>query len=637
MMRRRVTLHDLSKLDGRVPKGRSMSMGNLANHDAMNLGHGRSERHSAGTRGESSGSSTSKKRTSNRSSPTSSTTNQPPPTTRLRTRKVSATSSVPNTTPTSASSKSCKGKGKSKQVEFSRDVVDQPKSPPSKRRLRERAREREREARARLLEEESDLTDVEEVGQSIRAARVGTNLPQISPRRLRSKDKEAGKGKGKVSGVNTVKERRNRKSVDIEETVDDAGDRRKRVAPVRKTNPEIQSLKEEDNSDEQEGEDEDDEDELSDEEEMEEEEEEAQEEEEGEEHTDEDPQEEEVDELVSSASATPPMSQCRRTPLRKRLRPRTRNGSAAPDDGDIEDEGEEDEEGAKETEEAGESGEETESGEEVENGEEDPEGEEDAEGSEDEATIAVEPRKLRSGKVVGDEEDVEMETVEEDIGEEDSETGEEEEAEELEIASEIDVDAEGETDEDEIMEEEVDLTIATAKTLVRLRRDDLIRLCETRDLEPVGTKPQLAEALLHWRDRQAHSSPSSTGTVRPPSTRKRGRKKATSSATTATTTTPVLLRPEHLHDDEPRTPVPDQEKEAEQELELDLESLGLEDREIPPEKLTKLEKIGSGGFKDVFIGKFKGRRVAISEFRGTLSTSELFACLARMRSLNTLA
>lgn len=67
-----------------------------------------------------------------------------------------------------------------------------------------------------------------------------------------------------------------------------------------------------------------------------------------------------------------------------------------------------------------------------------------------------------------------------------------------------------------------------------------------------------------------------------------------------------------MHVTQPRTPDPDpdapsvhligskaREKEREpDELELDLESLGLEDREIPIEKLTKLEKIGSGGFKE---------------------------------------
>lgn len=164
----------------------------------------------------------------------------------------------------------------------------------------------------------------------------------------------------------------------------------------------------------------------------------------------------------------------------------------------------------------------------------------------------------------------------------------------------------------------MDLTVATAKTLTRLRKDDLVRLCESRNLEPVGNKRKLAEALLEWRDRIANgfSSPSSTGTIRPPSTTKRGRKKRTSASTV-----PVLLRSQQVHTDEPRTPVPEKEKD-EPELELDLESLGLEDREIPPEKIQKLEKIGSGGFKDVFIGKFKGRRIAISEFRGTLSASE---------------
>lgn len=159
---------------------------------------------------------------------------------------------------------------------------------------------------------------------------------------------------------------------------------------------------------------------------------------------------------------------------------------------------------------------------------------------------------------------------------------------------------------------------------MRLRRDDLVRLCETRDLAPVGTKPQLAEALLQWRDRQANdfSSPSSSGTARPPSTMKHRRRHTNNKSDAGTP--PVLLRSERVHQDEPKTPVPTNdrvERETEPELELDLGSLGLEDREIPPEKLQKLEKIGSGGFKDVFIGKFKGRKIAISEFRGQLSAS----------------
>ncbi|KAJ6621994.1 kinase-like domain-containing protein [Mycena sp. CBHHK59/15] len=59
------------------------------------------------------------------------------------------------------------------------------------------------------------------------------------------------------------------------------------------------------------------------------------------------------------------------------------------------------------------------------------------------------------------------------------------------------------------------------------------------------------------------------------------------------------------------------------EPKLNLESLGLDNREIPPSKLQKLKKIGSGGFKDVFIGKFSGRRIAISEFRGRLTAMDI--------------
>ena len=165
------------------------------------------------------------------------------------------------------------------------------------------------------------------------------------------------------------------------------------------------------------------------------------------------------------------------------------------------------------------------------------------------------------------------------------------------------------------------MSTATQKTLVRQRRDDLVRLCEARELEVDGTKAQLAYALLEWRDRQRSptSVPSSSSTIRPISN-KNGRKHRSSNKDTP----PVLLRSERVHIDEPLTPqVADDKKDHEQELELDLESLGLEDREIPPDKLVKLERIGSGGFKDVFIGKFRGRKVAISEFRDQLSPSML--------------
>ena len=67
---------------------------------------------------------------------------------------------------------------------------------------------------------------------------------------------------------------------------------------------------------------------------------------------------------------------------------------------------------------------------------------------------------------------------------------------------------------------------------------------------------------------------------------------------------PVLERSDRVHVSQPHTPPVSDRSESvvgvihEEALELDLESLGLEDKEISPEKLVKLEKIGSGGFKE---------------------------------------
>lgn len=331
--------------------------------------------------------------------------------------------------------------------------------------------------------------------------------------------------------------------------------------------------------------------------------------------------EEEVDELISSPSPSPPPGNGRRTPVKRRLRPRRTQTHTPPRDNGNEGDDEEEEDQVKED-----------VGEEMDD--EDIESlHEDEDVSADNSLCPVEttPLKLRSGRVVG--------------GEDLNENEEEQDDQEIDLELEsVDVDAESaeDVDADEVMEEEdcryllsyvcsmlmvgkVDLALATRKTLIRLRRDDLVRLCETRDLDVAGTKPQLAQSLLQWRDRHANgfSSPSSTGTVRPPSTiRVRGGRRRTKSRSHSITP-PMLIRPHRVHRDELCTPPisNEQQNQAEPELELDLESLGLEDREIPPDKLTKLEKIGSGGFKDVYIGKFKGRRVAIAEFRDQLSSS----------------
>ncbi|KAI8982825.1 hypothetical protein BD414DRAFT_419360 [Trametes punicea] len=410
-------------------------------------------------------------------------------------------------------------------------------------------------------QDESDLTDLTEVESS---------LSQIkpSPRRLRSKGSAA------------------RLSQDHRRP-DETADIGRRVTPMRKAKGKIGNLHE---STDEEGNEED-------------------------ELLSSEPEADDVDQLEDSPSpmATPKAKSAlrgRHTPVKNRLRTRHLQTHTPPSDGDDEDS---EEEG---TVVAGD------------------EGEGEGSGEDEEETLLAEPRKLRNGKIVGEGD------VEEDIGDEgeddedDEESGEGAEDSESTGSTADEVDGDEGEESDEAMDDDVDLTVATAKTLVRLRRDDLVRLCETRDIDASGTKPQLAQALLEWRDRHASeaatSSPSSTGTARPPSTARAPRRRKTRSQSGSggrrSATPPVLLRSHHVHMDEPRTPPlsgRQKDKEGDGELELDLESLGLEDREIPPEKLTKLEKIGSGGFKDVFIGKFKGRRVAIAEFRGQLSAMDI--------------
>ena len=301
---------------------------------------------------------------------------------RLRSRKISAPTPVGLPTPTSAAS-SKKGKGKTKQVEFIDEVVEV-KRTSSRRHSKDKERVQEREGV--VLGDESDLTELDELERPI---------PQPSPRRLRSKDRTISRDSLDGDATPTKKKHngRNARPSDEHQGVS-TGQLRK--TPARKAKRKIKSLRESDL--EMGGQDE--VDELEDD------------EGEEEEASDDTNEETEVDELVSTGTVTPPPSnRARRTPVRQRLR--RRNG--------VSNNREEENEGDEEHEE------------EAEDVDEDEDDAEDAEEAEDdEETIAVEePRRLRNGKIVGDE-DVQMDedsedAVEDELAEDAEESQEEEE------------------------------------------------------------------------------------------------------------------------------------------------------------------------------------------------------------------
>lgn len=148
----------------------------------------------------------------------------------------------------------------------------------------------------------------------------------------------------------------------------------------------------------------------------------------------------EVDELASSRDATPPPI-IDRTPVKRRLRPRQTQTHTPPDESDDGDDEEEEEIEGDEDEGA------TEDAVSVDVAEDDGD---DAE-EEDDVTL-VEPRKLRNGKIVGEEEG--LEAVDEQEGSEESTQ------EEIPVDEEIDLEAEDDESEesshDEFAEEAMD-------------------------------------------------------------------------------------------------------------------------------------------------------------------------------------
>lgn len=263
--------------------------------------------------------------------------------------------------------------------------------------------------------------------------------------------------------------------------------------------------------------------------------------------------------------------------------------------------------------------------------------------SRDSSDKPVATRTLRNGKIVG--------------------AGAEEEAEDSAEEEEALQDEDGDAAELSQDEERVDVRTASANTLLRLRRDDLVHLCQERDLEAEGTKKDMVNQLVVWRRQNPVSSPLSEmpgddssgdeteqeGAAPKTIIGKAARRETKTQALAQVDTfvpdkpgiPPLLLDPkrprrqsrpetivldgdeDHEEEEQGETEADKTREEDEASVALDLESLKLQDKAISADSLVKAEKIGSGGFKDVYKGTYRKIKVAICDIRGHLSDNEI--------------
>ncbi|SPO23604.1 uncharacterized protein UTRI_03870_B [Ustilago trichophora] len=212
----------------------------------------------------------------------------------------------------------------------------------------------------------------------------------------------------------------------------------------------------------------------------------------------------------------------------------------------------------------------------------------------------------------------------------------------------------------------------TFTTLTRLRKSELEQLCLHREIgiNEDDKKANLIKKLLDWYqlteleaanadgfdsehegDADETRSDVSTATAtaedesvkaaqRTPTRRRNTRANSNVHPAATDSDQPLLLRArgKAVSSDKLPTPPltsnndeanPPQAGDGVDELNgLDLESLNLTDKEIPPSKLEKLEKIGSGGFKDVYVGKYRIsktriNKVAIADIRDQLTEMDI--------------
>ena len=190
----------------------------------------------------------------------------------------------------------------------------------------------------------------------------------------------------------------------------------------------------------------------------------------------------------------------------------------------------------------------------------------------------------------------------------------------------------------------INLLNESTKSLRKYLKKDLESLCKFNsiNLNNLETKNDLIKLLIKFKNslkkRNSNSSNSSnsvslpsttttasiTATVTPASNSTIVNKKASSTSSNDRKRKTNLNSLIVNNNDSNATSKPNKSNSNDDNgIELDLQQLGLDNKEINSNLIEKRDKIGSGGFKDVYIGLIRRKYCAIADIRGDLSESDI--------------
>ncbi|EOR00936.1 putative serine/threonine-protein kinase drkC [Wallemia ichthyophaga EXF-994] len=196
---------------------------------------------------------------------------------------------------------------------------------------------------------------------------------------------------------------------------------------------------------------------------------------------------------------------------------------------------------------------------------------------------------------------------------------------------------------------DVDMRDETVSSLKRYLKRQLEQMCNVSGIEHSKhhTKDDLIELLLLHKE-DMHSVPVSSAseissttavsdfeenasidsdlhTPKPQKKRSRqGRGTKPTRAVLSDLSSTVTARQSDTTDVSKATPKPGHRSSNTSEgLALDLQELGLVNKEIKATIVEKKERIGSGGFKDVYVGSIRKKKCAVADIRGELTEMDI--------------